>query len=107
MPPHVRARPGLRRGHAYPSPAREIVTIEVRLLRRRLDCSRWRRVSAFALGGTLEFDLGPDGLFHPLQTGSVDDQRAEPAGRNFTPSGENDLHVIVGCVAVPGRTPRS
>src|SRR5260370_35625925 len=65
------------------------------------------RGSTSAVGWTLKLDLGPDLLFHPLQGGSVDDHRAEPARRKLTPCSENELHVMVGGVAMLTREPRS
>src|SRR5713101_2251163 len=107
MPPHVRARPSLRRRHAHPSPVRRSVLIQARLLRPRCDRLRSLRVRTFVLGCALKLDLGPDRLFHPLKAGAVDDQGAEPARPNFTPGGENNLHVMVGSVPMLSRKPRS
>src|SRR5712692_3404248 len=106
MSSRVRASAGLRRHHWHPTPARNKVLIEVRLLRWRRDRSPLRRARAFTFVLPLALDLGPDRLLHPLQASSVDDQRAEPARGKLSPRSEDDLDVMVVGVAMLGGKPR-
>src|SRR5712692_7323831 len=102
----MRSGARLRRNGVDPSPPRGVEMIELNRHCRSRDPRCWHLVRALELECALALDIAPDCLFHPLQSGSVDDQRAEPTGCNFAPGGEGDLHVMVGGVAMLGGKPR-